>query len=153
VNKQVWLVLIVIGLLYVAQMDHQAIAAEPTTQEYLHSNCLIVSGDSGGPLFDFEGKLIGILDLSIGPELRHPGVWADISRILDGRHFSPITTMTKRCSWDLLTVNVLQPTHSDISQTSSAPSCSHLLVEQRSKFSLTARQPFWVQLSISTRLC
>jgi len=87
VNKQVWLVLIVIGLLYVAQMDHQAIAAEPTTQEYLHSNCLIVSGDSGGPLFDFEGKLIGILDLSIGPELRHPGVWADISRILDGETF------------------------------------------------------------------
>jgi len=87
VNKQVWLVLIVIGLLYVAQMDHQAIAAEPTTQEYLHSNCLIVSGDSGGPLFDFEGKLIGILDLSIGPELRHPGVWADISRIPDGETF------------------------------------------------------------------
>lgn len=52
-----------------------------------YANCLIASGDSGGPLFDFDGRLIGILDLSIGPNLRHPGSWADISRILDGATF------------------------------------------------------------------
>ncbi len=56
-------------------------------QSCTYANCLITSGDSGGPLFDFEGRLIGILDLSIGPYLRHPGVWADISRILDGATF------------------------------------------------------------------
>lgn len=52
-----------------------------------YANCLIVSGDSGGPLFDFEGRVIGILDLSIGPMLAHPGIWANISKILDGATF------------------------------------------------------------------
>ncbi|MBE2282525.1 MAG: trypsin-like peptidase domain-containing protein [Prosthecobacter sp.] len=61
------------------------IAGSGRTSTY--ANCSIMSGDSGGPLFDFEGRLIGILDLSIGPELRHPGVWADIARILDGTTF------------------------------------------------------------------
>lgn len=61
------------------------IAGSGRTSTY--ANCLIVSGDSGGPLFDLEGRLIGILDLSIGPELRHPGIWADICRIHDGATF------------------------------------------------------------------
>jgi serine protease Do len=52
-----------------------------------YANCLIVSGDSGGPLFDFDGRLIGILDESIGPQLRHPGAWANVSQILDGTTF------------------------------------------------------------------
>jgi serine protease Do len=58
-----------------------------TGQFSSYANCLIVSGDSGGPLFDFNGRLIGILDLSIGPQLRHPGAWANVSRILDGTTF------------------------------------------------------------------
>ena len=53
----------------------------------LYANCLIASGDSGGPLFDFEGRLIGILDASIGPELRHPGRWADAAQIKKGIMF------------------------------------------------------------------
>jgi hypothetical protein len=52
-----------------------------------YANCLIESGDSGGPLFDFDGRLIGILNSSIGPQLRHPGQWVNISRILDGTTF------------------------------------------------------------------
>jgi hypothetical protein len=58
-----------------------------TGQCSTYANCLIESGDSGGPLFDFDGRLIGILDSSIGPQLRHPGAWANISRILDGTTF------------------------------------------------------------------
>ena len=61
------------------------IAGSGRTSAY--ANCLVVSGDSGGPLFDFEGQLVGILDASIGPDLRHPGGWADISKILDGATF------------------------------------------------------------------
>lgn len=52
-----------------------------------YANCLIFSGDSGGPLFDFHGRLIGILNLSIGPYLAHPGQWASVSKILDGATF------------------------------------------------------------------
>jgi len=58
-----------------------------TGESSTYANCLTVSGDSGGPLFDFEGRLIGIYHASIGPELSHPGQWPDISRILDGTSF------------------------------------------------------------------
>lgn len=53
----------------------------------VYANCLIKSGDSGGPLFDLDGRMIGVLNLSIGPALRHPGKWADVSRIMDGTTF------------------------------------------------------------------
>lgn len=53
----------------------------------VYANCLIKSGDSGGPLFDLDGRMIGVLNLSIGPALRHPGMWADVSRIMDGTTF------------------------------------------------------------------
>lgn len=53
----------------------------------IYSNCLISSGDSGGPLFDLDGRLIGVLDASIGPDLCHPGKWADVIHILDGATF------------------------------------------------------------------
>lgn len=49
-----------------------------------YANCLTFSGDSGGPLFDFQGRVIGILDNSLGPYLAHPGQWANASKILDG---------------------------------------------------------------------
>ena len=58
-----------------------------TGQCCTYSNCLITGGDSGGPLFDLEGRLIGVLGFSIGPDLRHPGGWADISRIVEGNTF------------------------------------------------------------------
>lgn len=52
-----------------------------------YANCLITSGDSGGPLFDFRGRVIGVLNYSIGPDLAHPGQWASISKIRDGNTF------------------------------------------------------------------
>ncbi|MEO8351610.1 MAG: trypsin-like peptidase domain-containing protein [Chthoniobacteraceae bacterium] len=53
----------------------------------VYANCLIISGDSGGPLFDLDGRLVGVLNVSIGPDLRHPGRWADVSHIVDGTTF------------------------------------------------------------------
>lgn len=49
-----------------------------------YANCLIFAGDSGGPLFDFQGRVIGVLDNRLGPYLAHPGQWANASKILDG---------------------------------------------------------------------
>ncbi len=51
----------------------------------IYANCLIVFSDSGGPLFDMHGRLLGIANYSIGPQLRHPGQWAAIPQLLDGR--------------------------------------------------------------------
>ena len=64
-----------------------------------YANCLTFSGDSGGPLFDFEGRVIGIMDRSIGLMLAHPGGWANISKILDGAISDPLRRYRELLGW------------------------------------------------------
>ena len=51
----------------------------------VYANCIIMTGDSGGPLFDMHGRLLGIANFAIGPRLQDPGQWTAIPQLLDGR--------------------------------------------------------------------
>ena len=61
-------------------------------QRFLISECTLIGGDSGGPLFDLSGKLVGIHS-SIGPMLKinnHVPVSVfrrDWDKLLSGRHW------------------------------------------------------------------
>ena len=124
-----------------------------TGQTSTYANCLTVSGDSGGPLFDFEGRLIGVLDLSIGPELRHPGQWADIPRILDGTTFLTEYDIEEVVRLGFTNGNRRRSTRSVICQTSSSRNSSPRLVKQQSRFWLTVRSPSWGRSSIQMASC
>lgn len=63
---------------------------------FLTTDCKLIGGDSGGPLFDLEGKIIGI-NSSIGESLRnnnHAGVDGfrdDWDRMLEGQTWGDLT--------------------------------------------------------------
>ena len=64
-------------------------------QRFLISECTLIGGDSGGPLFDLSGKLVGIHS-SIGPMLKinnHVPVSVfrrDWDKLLSGRHWGQL---------------------------------------------------------------
>lgn len=64
-------------------------------QRFLISECTLIGGDSGGPLFDLSGKLVGIHS-SIGPTLKinnHVPVSVfrrDWDKLLSGRHWGQL---------------------------------------------------------------
>ena len=64
-------------------------------QRFLISECTLIGGDSGGPLFDLTGKLVGIHS-SIGPMLKinnHVPVSVfrqDWEKLLSGRHWGQL---------------------------------------------------------------
>lgn len=64
-------------------------------QRFMISECTLIGGDSGGPLFDLKGRLVGIHS-SIGPLLRinnHVPVSvfkADWERLLHGEHWGQL---------------------------------------------------------------
>jgi serine protease Do len=64
---------------------------------YFSSDCTLIGGDSGGPIFDLDGKLVGI-NSSIGENLKannHAGISAlktDWQRLLDGETWGSLSS-------------------------------------------------------------
>ncbi len=72
----------------------QVISTGPGT--FLTSDCALIGGDSGGPIFDLDGKIIGI-NSSIGESLKnnnHSGIQGfleDWDRLLDGQTWGQLS--------------------------------------------------------------
>ena len=49
----------------------------------IYAHCLITTGDSGGPLFDFQGHVIGVAKGNVGLSPEHASHWVGVPALVD----------------------------------------------------------------------